>query len=57
MARMTRLKPSPRIFKPGEGLKKIAMAVRAGAKPVKQVTKPTAKGVSRRIPKKPEGAK
>jgi len=56
MARMTKLKPSTKIFKPGEGLKKIAMAVRAGAKPVKQVTKPTAKGISRRIPKKPKGA-
>jgi hypothetical protein len=55
----TKLNPSTRLHKPGEGLRKIALAARAGVKPVKPVkpvAKPTVKSVSRRIPKKPKGA-
>jgi hypothetical protein len=52
----TKLNPSTRLNKPGEGLRKIALAARAGVKPVKPVAKPTVKSVSRRIPKKPKGA-
>lgn len=59
MTRQTKLKPSTQLNKPGEGLRKLALAARMGAKPikpVKTVAKPTVKSVSRRIPKKPQGA-
>jgi hypothetical protein len=59
MSRPTKLNPSTKLHKPGEGLRKLALAARLGVKPVKPVkpvAKPAVKSVSRRIPKKPKGA-